>query len=453
MFVINRRACVYITIDSQMSNPINFRFHLDSTSNLRLDAKTPQNFSNSKLEALQLLTVPLQKTKPRIAAYMQRHMIDAHLTLVQTCRICLAGFGLLAFAAAIGSPGNSSRQQRERMQCAAAAAACAISTWYYTRLYALRRLPLAMGYSLESNTVAESARYANWSVVIALLGWCAFLLRGPFQTETYGPFNGWDWNYETWSIAGPLLSTLGTMSGLPGWHASRAARSQQMQRKYRNVALWTITCLFFLFISASLSLIIGAAMMAPSPSETRDSSLLDETQRRTSKELALGRGISVLWFVYPIISLIRTLALMLGAGGWGDSPVQNSKPPKNPKWWALRVAGGFLSIISIGIINAVKSSYLALVTAPDCKSTLAVTRLTAMADGVHDLENSGEIQRLLPMSDLLEETDESSGAKLRMHIPEVSPLCSMGTDSILAVVDIMSQSLIALGCAAITIHL
>ena len=96
---------------------------------------------------------------------------------------------------------------RQRLQCALTASACCISFVYYTRLYALRRLPVSMGYSLESNTVAESMRYTNWTIVIALLGVCAFLLRGPFAACLYGPFSSWQWSCSTRRLAGPVLAS------------------------------------------------------------------------------------------------------------------------------------------------------------------------------------------------------------------------------------------------------
>ena len=141
----------------------------------------------------------------------------------------------VAFVAAIGFQGPGS-DQRLRLQCAATAGACFISSLYYTRLYALRRLPLSMGYSLESNTVAESLRYSTWSVSISLLSLTAFLLRGPFRgVETWGPLGpngGWQWTYAGWAFGGPLLSCLGTLVGL-----TRLARQSHGARQTRGWAV------------------------------------------------------------------------------------------------------------------------------------------------------------------------------------------------------------------------
>lgn len=409
----------------------------------------------------------LDRAPPRIVAYMRNHMIDAHLTLIQTCRICLMGFGLVAFAAAVG--GGAGTSQRHRLQCASTAAACAISTRYYTRLYALRRLPLSMGYSLESNTVAESMRYANWSVVIALLGWTAFMLRGPFATPLYGPLPMWKWDYETWRFAGPLISCFGTIVGLPGWHASRTARANQCKGDYKAAGGWAVACFIFLGISTITSLTIGAAMLSP----TRDVDPPD----RLPIEVALGRSISTLWFVYPVVSLVRTLALMLGAGDWTEGLTADSGRTTVGVADAAARSGGrvaaapsrtlaqrVVSGISSLALNSVRSTYLALVAAPECKSTVAVARLTALADGIMpsrelttNPHHENELERLLPMSDLTTsigtqpEDEDVRNLQLRMHVPEVSPLCSQGTDSAIAIVDIFSQAIAALGCVAITL--
>ena len=467
------------------NTPIHFRFQFSNGGPpLRL---APTRDVDSALVPTSAITMPplrigltnkkrvgatvssLNRAPPRIVSYMRDHMIDAHLTLIQTCRICLMGFGLVAFAAAVGSAGTS---QRHRLQCAATAAACAISTRYYTRLYALRRLPLSMGYSLESNTVAESMRYANWSVVIGLLGWCAFMLRGPFETPLYGPWPLWQWDYATWRFVGPLLSCFGTMVGLPGWNASRTARANQCRGNYRAATGWALACLVFLGISCTTSLTIGAAMLSP----TRDI----EPPDRHPREVALGRSISTLWFVYPIVSLVRTLALMLGAGDWvegltddtGRAPdgVVGSNVKRGGHGVATAASIGYGRLAIAGFssfaLNAVRSSYLALVAAPECKSTVAVARLTALADGImpsRELDvnpnHENELERLLPMSDLVtsasthprEEEECARNLQLRMHVPEVSPLCSQGTDSAIAIVDIFSQAIAALGCAAITL--
>lgn len=422
----------------------------------------------------------------RIARYMRAHTVDAHLTLVQVCRVCLTGFGFVAFVAAIGFQGPGS-DQRLRLQCAATAGACFISSLYYTRLYALRRLPLSMGYSLESNTVAESLRYSTWSVSISLLSLTAFLLRGPFRgVETWGPLGpngGWQWTYAGWAFGGPLLSCLGTLVGLPGWHASRTARAKLAVGQYRAAGGWVAACLIFLSISTAVTLTTGSAMLQPTVPEAR-----------TSQEVALARTISALWFVYPAVSLVRTLALMCGAGDWSEETEASARRAEQGRArrdalnkqqqtvrrfesirrWASEGAGAHMlgavraagSAVTGALSSVLEASFLALVAAPEPRSAVAVARVAALADGVasglplsvlvsaQNESNADEMQRLLPRSDL-KRTHESpvDALEMRMHQPEVTPLCSQAIDSAISVVDIFSQGVAALGCAFITLRL
>ena len=387
----------------------------------------------------------------KIDVYMRHHMVDAHLTIIQTTRVCLLGFGLVGLICAVGVSGENNN--RYRLQCALTGSACIVSTMYYQRLYALRRLPVAMGYSLESNTVAESMRYTNWTIVIAMLGICAYLLRGPFVTERSGPFPWWQWDYNTWVIAGPLMSSVGTSVGLPGWHASRTARALQLRKKYLQAAGWLLACLCFLCISGFTSLVNASMMLSDIP---------DDTTRRP-QEIGLARAISALWFVYPIVSFVRTIAIVLGAGDWGVEVIGAQRSNSAQERTRRAMLKNALWTIAGGLFSMVRSSYLAVVAAPECKSTVAVTRLTALADGVihpHDLEQANtatDTVPLLPQSDLGDysnkDTDLEVQTRMRLHVPEVTPLCSQGADSTIAIVDICSQALTALGCAALTFTL
>lgn len=435
------------------------------------------------------LPAPAAPDVSRIARYMRAHTVDAHLTLVQVCRVCLTGFGFVGFVAAVGFQGPGS-EQRLRLQCAATSGACFISSLYYTRLYALRRLPLSMGYSLESNTVAESLRYSTWSVSVSLLSLTAFLLRGPFQgSETWGPLGpegGWQWTYAGWAFGGPLLSCLGTLVGLPGWHASRTARAKIAVGQYRAAAGWVVACFIFLSVSTAVTLTTGSAMLQPAVPE-----------QRTSQEVALARTISALWFVYPAVSLLRTLALMCGAGDWSEETEasvrraeaarakrellsqqrQRTRRFEALRRWASKGTGARLfgaaraagTAVAGALGSVLEASFLALVAAPEPRSAVAVARVAALADGVasglpvsvlvgsHEEDARGpvaEMQRLLPRSDLKRvQQDPLDALEMRMHQPEVTPLCSQAIDSIISLVDIFSQGVAALGCAFITLRL
>lgn len=401
-----------------------------------------------------------QAPRTMIKYYMRHHMVDAHLSIVQTCRVCLAGFGLVAFCAAVGAG-----EARSRLQCSLTSSACFLSTIYYSRLYTLRRLPVSLGYSFESNTVAESMRYTNWTIVIALLGVCAFLLRGPFNQPLVGPFSWWQWPYSTWKLAGPLMSSAGTIVSLPGWHASRTARSYQLQGSKRKACMWLLICALFLTISAGSSLLTASIMLQP---------LQTDPPARTENEIILGRSISALWFVYPMVSFARTIAIILGAGDWGAEVVGAQRPPhfyNSEVRHAHPRVSNLLNTAIDGMFVFLKNTYLAFVASPECKNTIAVVRLSAMADGIiapNALEDTDAAASRVPLisnhvhtgvrhtsqrsvHNRENEQDVYSVSNMTVHLPEVTPLCAQGVDSTIAIVDIFSQAISALACAALTL--
>lgn len=371
-----------------------------------------------------------------IDIYLKNHMVDAHLSLVQTCRVCLLGFGFVAFCTSLGA-----HSPRGRLQCALTASACFLSSVYYTRLYKLRRLPVTLGYSMESNTVAESMRYANWTIVVALLGICAFLLRGPFEAPLVGPFSWswWNWSYETWRVVGPLLSSAGTIVSLPGWHASRAARAQHLKGNTTAMCMWLIACIFFMTLSAFTSLVTFSVMLKPLQSSP--------TTARSEAEITLGRSITILWVAYPIISFARTTAIVFGAGDWGINIVAadlntNERSTTKSKTLCASILCNCMHYVAAFI----RGMFLAFVSSPDQTSSVAVARLYAMVDGVLSINEANAVMPLLSNS------GQPCTQRVEMHAAEVTPLCSQGVDSILAIVDICSQALSALGCAALTLQ-
>lgn len=398
----------------------------------------------------------------RVDEYMRSHMIDAHLLFVQIARTFLMGFGLVAAIAGI----NASTD-RHRIQCALSSAACFVSTFYYQRLHALRRLPVAMGYSLESNSVAEAMRYTNWTVAICLLGICAFLLRGPFATPTYGFFGWWEWSYETWRVAGPLMSSIGTAFGLPGWHSARAVRFHQLRGDTQSVVAYAVSCVLCLMVSCFTSLSTGSAVLSPFP----------DVAQRTDAEISFSRSISVLWFVYPLVSLVRTIAIVLGAGDWGDLHARNVEAHEaslmRRRTWRSSV-GSFLVSFLHGFERLVRHMYLTFVAAPVSKSSLAIHHLHAESqhllptDGLRTTSSTAtHTVPLYAPTDLLRDNDHEQHewttdptqefvhaheGLMRIHIPEMTPLCSQGSDSIIAFVDIFSQAITALGCAILTLN-
>ena len=464
---------------------------------------------------------------------VHREEFDAHLTIVQFCQVCLIGFGLVGALTAVASQGPG-QLQRHRLQCAVASAACFISTRFYRRLHILRRLPNMTGYSLEANTVAETMRHVNSAIVTTLLGFCALMLRGPFIEPAYGPFNLWSWSYTTWRFIGPFFSFASSFLSLPAWHASRVTRKRWLQivesrrirqapegdlrltswfilcpQQYTPVLGWLLTTIVFASTSILFGLTIASVIWQP----------IDKTQRTETEEL-LGRCISSLWFVYPCVSLLRTLGVMAGQEERSYLSVTSTckgvyEPSlydeirNNSLWWAPFGTCFFaprlcavcdslwwsVPFVCGILLQTARSFYLALVTAPSVENVATVAHLAAAVDGNHAASvawkyseahvsqvkypygsNQGSDYGLHHEHLMLKHGDggDSSSRGLvsfdryqdfenrnsnfphEAHIVytqgEVAPLCSQAVDSLLAFIDIISQSITTLGVTFITLE-
>ena len=485
--------------------------------NLVFLPRTVQVGANPVTNGIQKVFAPMRAHLPKkmqplvhdYRSYDSHWPIDAHLTLVQLCRTCLMAAALVGYAAALAPIGDV--DPHVRLACISSATACASSTLFYSKLYALRRLPVYVGYSLEGNTVAETLRYFNWAICVALLTWCAYLLRGPFPKTAracMAPVNitemdyldyghsvaGICWTYPRWRDVGPIISAAGTCGGLPGWHAVRSARVSIQQwranpsRQHMVAAIvWAMLSCFFLGGGVFCSFTVGMPLLEPKPAN------------RTDKEHWLSHFISLLWFVYPMISLLRTIALGL-SGLVGDAPqttdqeVAQMSDQSSAWYYAISKATiGATGLLIDGVISAVKNAYLAVVLSPSPNSAVAVSRLSSLSNG-STFEDIQQMRRetfpLLPQSNLCKNTRDSyallpqskhlignddtlavalSGdgkhigsvfddAQLNepdtplLHIPEVSPLCTQAFDSIIAMVDILSQAIATFACASLTLN-
>lgn len=435
---------------------------------------------------------------------------DVFLPFLQICRIFLLGAGLIGIATGIAPHDAETMPSHMRQACIVAASTCLVSWVYYTRLYQLRRLPMSLGYSLEGNTIAETMRYTNWTVCVALLTWVAFLLRGPFpSTRTHCELpSEWHsvtnysqtgksdivqlsdygyaplgtrvcWSYTTWCKVGPIVTAASTAFGLPGWAAARRAREHMAEESSQRL-IWAN----FFFGSICLTIaVVGSVLVALPMVEPYDS------RERDSREYELAQYISLLWFVYPIVSCIRTIALGIGVTqakvqqelGVSIKRVQGAQTLgtvdglKSTSTWALTALAGIgvtvASVLQVGA-SILRSTYLAIVTAPRPRSAVALARISAAVNfggPFSEIEKSAEEKiPLLAMSDLridpvqpahisvkgrmpMAEYTPNDARRMRVHMPEVSPLCAQIFDSTIAIVDIGSQALVALGCAALVI--
>lgn len=219
---------------------------------------------------------------------------DVHLVTIQICRAALFGAGIAATLACL----SSTAMPRQRLQCALSAAACAISSVYYVHFYSIRKRPNLAGYTIAGNAAVDALRYASWSACISLLAWNALLFRGPFGKGIL-----WlGFTYNNWLVIGPLFACGGVLLGIPGWHSARSSS--------KDVACSRIT---WLMIAAILLLL--AVIMSLSLASTIQLAPLDYSVR-SEAEITLSRVMSAFWFVYPAVSCLRTLGMMIASSKW-----------------------------------------------------------------------------------------------------------------------------------------
>jgi len=215
---------------------------------------------------------------------------DVHLVAIQVCRAALFGAGIAATLACLSSTAPSPRQ---RLQCALSAAVCAISSVYYIQFYNIRKRPHLAGYTLAGNAAVDALRYASWSACITLLAWNALIFRGPFG-------KGQRWaglTYNTWLVMGPLFACGSVLLGIPGWHSARSSSKDA-------------SCPRMIWLAIAAVLLLVAVAMSLSLAYTIQFAPLD-TSVRSETEIQISRVMSAFWFVYPFVSCLRTLGMMI----------------------------------------------------------------------------------------------------------------------------------------------
>ena len=243
--------------------------------------------------SLQDTTAPLISKGRRSQSIAVLRGPDVHLVAIQVCRAALFGSGIAAALACLSSTVPGARQ---RLQCALSAAVCAISSMYYANFYSIRKRPLLAGYTLAGNAAVDALRYASWSASIALLACNALLFRGPFGDADV------KWlglTYKSWLATGPLLAAGSVLLGIPGWHS---ARSSSKDASCSRVT-WLVFAALFLLLAVVQSMTLAYTIQfAPFGKGLR-----------TRSEIQISRVMSALWFVYPLVSCMRTLGMMIAA--------------------------------------------------------------------------------------------------------------------------------------------
>jgi len=310
---------------------------------------------------------------------------DAHLLVLQICRATLAAGFLLSILTCITTQQST---VRFRLQCALAATACGVSSLFYRHLYELRRLPDYAGYSQEGNTVSNALRFTSWAVTIAMLAWIAFLLRGPFAGD---PSDYLGLEYAQWLYIGPILATSNVLLGIPGWEAARVFSGTSTFTCTRLVSL--LVAILFLGGGACISLTINVAMHMPT------------TSARTVSERNLARWLSWIWVAYPALQFLKTIAVYVGAD-------------HTPR------------------LTNLAERILPLRTRTNAKSAVQFAFKTLVGAPAH---HARELHHLYSMLE-----PEHIGGGFDVSTPTIRPRWTQLLDTLMAVVDTLSQGVLAL---------
>lgn len=239
---------------------------------------------------------------------------DVHLVAIQVCRAGLLGSVIISILACLSTTVEGTRR---RLQCALSAAVCVISSVYYAQFYAIRKRPNLSGYSIAGNSAVDALRYASWSACIAMLAWNALIFRGPFLGDQ-------DWlgmSYTDWVIVGPLFAAAGVLLGIPGWHSARSITKDASCSR----GSWLVAAFILLLISVCLSMMLASTIqLAPF-----------DYEQRTHEEVRLSRVMSAFWFVYPMVSFLRTLGMMVASSNLEIVSMLKQSYPKTAEYCCL----------------------------------------------------------------------------------------------------------------------
>jgi hypothetical protein len=397
---------------------------------------------------------------------------DVNLVTLQICRASLVVAAIVSFVASLAS----GIRPYQRMANAAAAAACALSVRFYGRLIAVRRLPGNAGYRLEGNAVAEAMRVANWTVVVALLCWSAFLLRGPYDDrETQAGAILVRLTYEQWRLWGPLFMAFTAVMSIPIWHLVAIAQGEQ------NRVTSRVASIAFALVLLVASLIFSSDVFYAIIDERHLCNTNTTSCARTQEERGFATFSCWLWFGYSLIGVLRALARM---STW-FSPMQQLKVQNG------RVVDGRQSLAPAddSCCNSVLSNikgmgrtvYTVMVSVSmpthdmdsmkqiaqwaDTGGMLPPASSVAMAHEQRSRPDQGamvlynpqtastshhhtELAPTLPLNSVL----GSDGRMVTMitHAPELSSVCTQILDTLLAVLDVTTQAVVAFGLASLT---
>jgi len=403
---------------------------------------------------------------------------DVNLVTLQVCRASLLVAAAVAFVGSLGAtvPNNL------RLACAASGAACVLSMRFYTRLITLRRLPNCLGYRLESNAVAEAMRVANWTVVVAMLTWSALLLRGPYESqETTAGTMLLRLRYAQWRTLGPVLMGLTALMVIPVWHLFGLMHIPTATRCQR--LMWIGLAMLCIATIALISADVYAGIVEPTQSCTPNCS---QTKREQLEFVVLSCS---LWIGYSILAVLRGMVRVgnscmpmlrdpnaLKAIGFTDERAERTADR------ALYLYNGSFGGCLQRAAQIGRHVYLGFATLSiRTYDANAMQRLAAWAefggplpDTTHHSHSThptrhhptkspaiqGQPTDWSEASDFLEESVplmsttptvvERYQTSLRTNEPELTQVCTQIFDSLLALLDVGTQALVAFGYATLT---
>lgn len=366
---------------------------------------------------------------------MSQTLGDVNLITLQVCRASLLVASVVCILASFGQEVPNYL----RLACAASGAACALSYWFYTRLIALRRLPECAGYHLEGNAVAEAMRVANWCVVVSLLTWSALLLRGPYEREDLRVGHLMlRLTYAQWKVAGPLFMGLAALLAIPIWHL--VGLTHLAHATYVRKTVWVLMAFGLLSLAVVISSDVFLSIVNPS---RQMRSVAEGGAARTDRELDFARFSCLLWFVYSLVAVTRTMTRLTG--------ICQPTTQRHVLESATTTPYGMAVFACSAMRRMARGVYLVFFSVSTTPHNLRSMQQIAswVERGTVDTPSLTTYNLVTSPTDLVM---NHTNVALHLHPAELSNVCTQVFDTILAALDVSTQAIVAFGYASLTVR-
>ena len=314
--------------------------------------------------------------------------------------------------------------------------------------------------------MAEAMRVANWTVVVAMLTWSALLLRGPYETpSTTAGVIFLRLRYAQWRTVGPVLMGLTSLLVIPVWHLFGLVQLSPGTSCQR--ILWVLIALLCIIVIALVSTDVYAGIIEPSQACSPNCS---NVQREQLDFVILSCS---LWFGYSILAVLRGVVRV------GNACMPLLRDPEALKSLGLnderaeRAASHATFFYNGSFGNCMgRHMYLGFATLSiRTYDANAMQRLAAWAEFggplphtdpddhrhiVKPLSGSEEDPLLEEQALIPHKSDTAKGPSagkrpiLQTNDPELTQVCTQIFDSLLALLDVGTQALVAFGYATLT---